>query len=77
MAEKITLNDADCRWLACGGTLVTSNGVEITVDDEMAAWRPGWANVAAFIDNDGGSRKGEVKPLGESLDRLVYGEGGG
>jgi len=72
---RIVLTDADCRWLACGGTLETADGDTIVVEPDMRGVRPAWANVAAFIDNDGGSREGETKPLGEDLERLVYGKG--
>jgi len=71
--STIVLTDADCRWLACGGVLVAGDGTRIAVEPDLGGWRMGWNNIAAFIDNDGGSRDGEVKPLGETLDRLVYG----
>ena len=71
--NTITLSDADCRWLACGGALEMADGTRLVVEEDLGGYRPAWANIAAFIDNDGGSRDGEVKPLGESLERLVYG----
>lgn len=70
---KITLNLADCMWLACGGTLELEDGTHLEVESDLGGIRQVWNNVAAFVDNDGGSRHGDVKPLGESLERLVYG----
>ena len=75
METTITLVDADLRWLACGGAIELEDGRRIVTESGLAASRRDWNNIAAFIDHDGGVRTGETKPIGESLERLVYGKG--